>query len=39
MTRRLDGWLEVPEIEDAPPPSPPQVLVEDILQEVPKEGQ
>jgi hypothetical protein len=39
MTRHPDGWLEVPEIEDTPPPSPPRVPVEDILQEVPEEGQ
>jgi hypothetical protein len=38
MTRRPDGWLEVPEIEDTPPPSPPRVAVEDILQEVLEEG-
>jgi hypothetical protein len=39
MTRRPDGWLEVPEIENTPPPSPPRVPIEDILQEVPEEGQ
>jgi hypothetical protein len=38
MTYRPDGWLEVPEIEDIPLPSPPRVPVKDILQEVPEEG-
>jgi hypothetical protein len=39
MTCRPDGWLEMPEIEDTPPPSPPRVPVEGTLQEVPEEGQ
>jgi len=35
----LSTGLEMPKIEDTPPPSAPRVPVKDALQEVPEEGQ
>jgi hypothetical protein len=38
MTRRPDGWLEAPEIDDTPPLSPHEFRWR-TLQELPEDGQ